>query len=130
MVTELSVIRFDLEQERRRLIEELDQLRSNDNNDQEQQRASSLNKTGEAADPVTNLERRLVLEAHIKDSLDSVEQALHRISAGTYGICEDCGKPISPVRMEVVPHADRCIDCSIARLNRVYRLQYRENERN
>ncbi|MDD5510377.1 MAG: TraR/DksA C4-type zinc finger protein [Dehalococcoidales bacterium] len=122
MAAELSVIQSDLEQECKRLMEELDQLRSNDSDDQDQQRASSFNKTGEAADAVINMERRFVLEVHIKDSLAAVEHALSKISVGTYGICEDCGKPINPVRMEVVPHAVHCIDCSTAKLNRVYRL--------
>lgn len=30
---------------------------------------------------------------------------------GTYGICEMCGKPISPERLQAVPEATRCMSC-------------------
>ena len=40
-----------------------------------------------------------------------LEQALERIENGTYGICRECGKPISEARLEAVPHASMCIEC-------------------
>lgn len=43
-----------------------------------------------------NGERRLLVE---------IEDALHRIEAGTYGICEGTGKPISKARLEAQPWA-------------------------
>jgi RNA polymerase-binding protein DksA len=41
-------------------------------------------------------ERRLLVE---------IEDALHRIETGTYGICEGTGKPISKARLEAQPWA-------------------------
>ena len=41
-------------------------------------------------------ERRLITE---------IDDALHRIDAGTYGICEGTGKPISKARLEAQPWA-------------------------
>jgi DnaK suppressor protein len=41
-------------------------------------------------------ERRLLVE---------IEGALHRIEAGTYGICEGTGQPISKARLEAQPWA-------------------------
>lgn len=41
-------------------------------------------------------ERRLIAE---------IDDALHRIEAGTYGICEGTGKPISKARLEAQPWA-------------------------
>ena len=46
-------------------------------------------------------------EAH----LSYVEAALKRIDAGTYGICENCGRPIQPARLEAMPWLTLCIDC-------------------
>lgn len=43
--------------------------------------------------------------------LYAVEQALSELSQGTYGICERCGQPIDPRRLEVLPEATFCIDC-------------------
>lgn len=44
-------------------------------------------------------------------TLKRVEKALKRFEKGTYGLCVDCGKEISEERLEVVPFAERCIEC-------------------
>ena len=46
-----------------------------------------------------------MVEAELKD----IEDALRRIDQGTYGICEACGKPIDPERLEAKPWARYCI---------------------
>jgi DnaK suppressor protein len=43
--------------------------------------------------------------------LAHIDAALTRIEDGTYGSCENCGKPISPERLEAMPWATLCIDC-------------------
>jgi len=40
-----------------------------------------------------------------------IDRALERIENGTYGLCQECGKPISKDRLEAVPHARLCIEC-------------------
>ena len=40
-----------------------------------------------------------------------MEGALKRIEAGTYGICENCGRPINIERLEAMPWVTLCIDC-------------------
>lgn len=52
------------------------------------------------------------LAASLKETLDEVESALQKIEAGTYGVCEDCGKHITPARLEAKPAATYCIDCA------------------
>ncbi|WP_426570825.1 TraR/DksA family transcriptional regulator [Aquihabitans sp. McL0605] len=42
----------------------------------------------------------------------SLEEALERISAGTFGGCQGCGGPIPSERLEVVPTAQRCRTCA------------------
>jgi RNA polymerase-binding protein DksA len=44
-----------------------------------------------------------------------VEQALDRLRAGTYGICQECGRPIDPERLRARPEATLCIECQRAR---------------
>lgn len=44
--------------------------------------------------------------------LEEVDAALARIAGGTYGICERCGRPIAPGRLEARPTARRCIECA------------------
>lgn len=42
-----------------------------------------------------------------------LDEALRRIDEGTYGICVECGQPISKERLEAVPHARLCIKCKM-----------------
>jgi RNA polymerase-binding protein DksA len=51
------------------------------------------------------------LESSEELHLTHVEGALKRIEDGTYGICENCGKPIQPERLEAMPWVTLCIDC-------------------
>jgi RNA polymerase-binding transcription factor DksA len=48
-------------------------------------------------------------EAHIRDE---VQAALGRIDAGTFGVCEGCGKPIPQARLEALPYARHCVSCA------------------
>jgi RNA polymerase-binding transcription factor DksA len=41
--------------------------------------------------------------------------ALDQLDAGRYGVCETCGRPIAPERLEARPDARLCIDCARAR---------------
>ncbi len=52
------------------------------------------------------------LAGSLQENLTEVEDALVKIEAGTYGKCEECGKPISSARLEAVPAARYCIDCA------------------
>jgi DnaK suppressor protein len=40
-----------------------------------------------------------------------VRAGLKRLTEGTYGVCVDCGQPISPKRLAAMPWASRCIAC-------------------
>src|SRR6188508_1216912 len=43
--------------------------------------------------------------------LQAIEEALYRMEKGAYGICRDCGDPISPARLEAIPWTRVCIEC-------------------
>jgi DnaK suppressor protein len=43
--------------------------------------------------------------------LRRIEEALLRIDHGTFGLCLDCGMPLSTARLEAVPWASYCIRC-------------------
>lgn len=58
---------------------------------------------------------RAQVETLIRDAerrLGDVDAALIRADASTYGICERCGQPIDPRRLEVRPSARRCVGCA------------------
>lgn len=50
------------------------------------------------------------LEEGAKTTLVEIDAALQRIEAGTYGICEVCGKPIGVERLSAIPWTRLCID--------------------
>jgi DnaK suppressor protein len=63
---------------------------------------------GQAAAERANL---LTLVRSLRDTLRDVEQALGRMDAGTYGLCERCGQPIGDERLEALPAAGLCMSC-------------------
>lgn len=56
-------------------------------------------------------EENLAVERHLERELEAVESALARIADGSYGKCDNCGKPIAAERLEALPTASLCIDC-------------------
>jgi len=46
--------------------------------------------------------------------LHHIDEALRRLRNNKYGKCVECGNPISPARLEAVPHARMCIKCKEA----------------
>jgi DnaK suppressor protein len=44
--------------------------------------------------------------------LAEIDAAMKRLEAGSYGLCEVCGEPIAPGRLEARPTARTCIACA------------------
>jgi RNA polymerase-binding transcription factor DksA len=53
----------------------------------------------------------LSLLSQEQDALYEIEEALKRIEAGTYGVCEMSGQPIPVNRLEAIPFARFTVDC-------------------
>ena len=49
----------------------------------------------------------LIERAHAH--LDELEAAMARLADGRYGLCEVCGEPIAPARLEARPTARTCV---------------------
>jgi len=43
--------------------------------------------------------------------LEAIEEALERLENGSYGLCEVCGQPIEPRRLEIMPETPLCRGC-------------------
>ena len=50
------------------------------------------------------------LAAEAERERDQLLAALDRVAAGTYGVCEVCGRPIPAARLEARPAATRCVE--------------------
>ena len=46
-----------------------------------------------------------------REVLQRVDEALHRITKGAYGVCAECGDEIEKKRLEAVPWASHCLSC-------------------
>jgi DnaK suppressor protein len=46
-----------------------------------------------------------------RNTLRLVEEAMDRLSDGSFGECTNCGDEISPKRLEAIPWAPYCIKC-------------------
>jgi DnaK suppressor protein len=50
----------------------------------------------------------------LERGLERTERALSKLDEGTYGICDVCGLPISPGRLNAMPDGVLCLDCAAA----------------
>ncbi len=66
---------------------------------------------GDEAANIYNKQVLLSLNENERTRLREVDEALDRIANDTYGICEECGGPISIKRLEVRPVAKYCVPC-------------------
>ena len=58
-------------------------------------------------------ERNKVLAVieRLRENLHDIDLALGKIEKGTYGVCERCGDPIAPERLEAIPYARLDMKC-------------------
>ena len=53
----------------------------------------------------------LLLTDRDRKKLQQVDDALHRLDLGEYGICEECGGEIAIGRLEAMPFSRLCVTC-------------------
>ncbi len=111
----LKIIRLRLEDDRKRLVEQLEQIRASRSSG-ERREGSPFGKREEEATETAEFENRMALENRGLDQLAKVENALSKFEKETYGICESCGKPIDPKRLEPLPQATLCMSCKAAQI--------------
>ena len=101
-----ALVRRRLAEERERLLKEISQqeILGKENTGYATHMADDASEVYEQA-------KNLALREHLERMLNQVEAALARLDAGTYGICEDCGEPIDPARLEALPYATLCLEC-------------------
>jgi len=68
-----------------------------------------------AASEVSESQRGQQLREREELHLALIEGALKRMDAGLFGLCQNCGQPIAPERLEALAWAQDCIGCHSAR---------------
>jgi DnaK suppressor protein len=48
----------------------------------------------------------------LEQALARTERALAKVDDGTYGMCDTCGQPIAPARLEAMPDGVMCLACA------------------
>jgi RNA polymerase-binding transcription factor DksA len=46
-----------------------------------------------------------------EEELRAIDEALERIGNKTFGLCGECGKKVSKVRLAALPYVKNCIEC-------------------
>lgn len=100
-------------EERKRLREELSEMEEHQLKTEEKPLADAANEDDlvDVATETFEREKELALESSVQGMLEMVEEALQRVRAGTYGICDGCNKPIDGNRLRAIPYARLCIKC-------------------
>ena len=107
--------RVQLKAERERLEAMIEEL-------EEEREQAKLNETASERNPdidsveggtmAFEYEKELALVENARDLLRKVDHAQAIMKKGKYGICESCGTSIPIARLQVLPYATTCVDCS------------------
>jgi DnaK suppressor protein len=93
-----------LQKEREQTLVELGRLR--------EALKSEVDPDADEGDPdLVEREKVMALVQRLERKLEAIDDALRQAQKGTYGICERCGEPIDPARLEIVPEATLCVKC-------------------
>ena len=109
---EIDDLRIRLETEREELVTQLSTIEEDAFSSSQSELSGDVGLDDESADAGSatfEREKDLSIEQNVRDLLDKIARALKRIDAGTYGICETCGKPIEKARIKALPYVDLCI---------------------
>jgi RNA polymerase-binding protein DksA len=107
--------RNKLEEERRRLVGARADLESEVQQESAggggvSQSSSSDQNPADQATETFEREKDLSILESTDEQLRDIERAFARIEDGSYGSCEECGRPIGEERLQAKPSARLCID--------------------
>ncbi|HLM06563.1 MAG TPA: TraR/DksA C4-type zinc finger protein [Blastococcus sp.] len=103
-----------LEEERATVLAQIDALTREFDEVVAASRASNADDEHDPEGATIAFERQQVVALldQARQRLADVEAAFARREAGTYGVCETCGRPIAAERLAARPAARTCIDCA------------------
>ena len=99
--SQLEVLQHEREQTLAELTRLKDDLKNGFEPDDVDDAASDLIERDKMQAIIFSLERKI----------ESIDHAIDQAQEIGYGICELCGKPIEPERLEIFPETTLCIEC-------------------
>lgn len=109
--TRTETLRQMLLERRQEVMKEIDDLLTQRRKEQALLREESVPDAGDSSLQDAVGDRQIsILE--VRDRMrQQLDEALVRLDEGRYGVCVDCGTPISEDRLKAVPFAQRCKAC-------------------
>jgi len=107
-----------LKKEKKQLTEKLEQLTA-DRHSLAGREGGPFGKREEGGNEAFELEKGLALEEKLRNTLTEIDCALEKYKAGTYGLCNACGRPIEIARLEARPQASLCLECKTTQAQNV-----------
>ncbi|MGX7680394.1 TraR/DksA family transcriptional regulator [Jatrophihabitans sp. DSM 45814] len=102
--SQLEAELVELQLEYDRSVAEMNDLQQNNTDGAGDDQADAGSKTFEREQ-----EQSIVANRH--DLIAQIERAIRRIDLGTYGLCENCGRPIPKARLQALPMATLDAEC-------------------
>jgi DnaK suppressor protein len=66
---------------------------------------------GDQAQASEREDMSLATRQRLANRINRLTAALARLDAGTYGLCQECARPIEPARLKAMPEAETCLAC-------------------
>lgn len=67
---------------------------------------------GKGGSTIYEWEFNLALKQSMEKKSRSLETALRKEKEGEYGLCKECGEPISEERLAILSHTTVCVKCA------------------
>ncbi|MGC4772515.1 TraR/DksA family transcriptional regulator [Micromonospora sp. DT44] len=117
MDTEPSAIRADLHRRRDETTAEIAALEGDLRSLFEASRSSNADDEHDPEGSTIAFERAQLsaVLAAARRRVAGLDEALSRVAAGTYGVCERCSRPIPAERLAARPSARTCVACASRR---------------
>jgi DnaK suppressor protein len=64
---------------------------------------------------------RTVTAGELHHVATEIARALEKLEEGTYGVCDECGRPIAPERLEALLWATRCVNCQSTKVKNTFK---------
>jgi RNA polymerase-binding transcription factor DksA len=94
-----------LEQQREQTLTELQRLRA------ELSMEFEHDDVDDAASDLIERDKTQALIMALENKLRDIDHAIEQSQTTGYGICEKCGNPIEPERLEIFPETTLCVNC-------------------
>ena len=109
---DMDTVRTRLQEQRERLTEDLSNLQTEAESQQESlQELSTVDQhQGDLGTETFEMEKNVSIIESLQAQLRDVEEASARVEAGTYGQCQQCHEQIDEERLEALPAARYCLE--------------------